>query len=123
MLSAIAYRPATGKDNEPLLRQVESGPAAKICSRDKQYCVQMIPTPGQPDESTLRVSAGGTILAEFKTFGYLLDVFSAPTQRMWRSTIDGQTLAIIYGSLYCEMVRQLKCQTISQTMPERKNRA
>ena len=76
----------------------------------------MIPTPGQPDESTLRVSAGGTILAEFKTFGYLLDVFSAPTQRMWRSTIDGQTLAIIYGSLHCEMVRQLRCQTISQTM-------
>ena len=78
MLSAIAYRPATGEENEPLLKQGESGPAAKVCSRDKQYCVQMIPTPGQPDESTLRVSAGGTILAEFKTFGYLLDVFFSP---------------------------------------------
>ena len=38
----------------------------------------MIPTPGQPDESTLRISTGGTTLAEFKTFGYLLDVFFSP---------------------------------------------
>jgi hypothetical protein len=38
----------------------------------------MIATAGHPDECTLRVSAGGKILAEFPTMGYLLDVLFSP---------------------------------------------
>src|SRR5213594_289310 len=49
----------------------ESGPPAEVCSRDKKYCVHMIPKPGHPDECTLRVSASGTTVAEFQTMGYL----------------------------------------------------
>jgi len=56
----------------------ESGPPAEVCSRDKKYCVRMIPKPGHPDECTLRVSASGTTVAEFPTMGYLLDVFFSP---------------------------------------------
>jgi hypothetical protein len=38
----------------------------------------MKPTAGRPDESTLRVSAGGKTLAELPTMGYLMDVFFSP---------------------------------------------
>jgi hypothetical protein len=41
----------------------------------------MIPTPGHPDECTLRVSASDATLAEFPTMGYLLDVSFSPDNR------------------------------------------
>src|SRR2546430_15047007 len=92
----------------------ESGPPAEVCSRDKKYCVHMIPKPGHPDECTLRVSASGTTVADFQTMGYLLDVFSVLTMHWLRSTTVVEMPVIIYGSFHCEMVASSKCQMTSQ---------
>ena len=77
-LVSIDYVRATGNQHEPSQKANESGPPTEVCSRDGKYCVHMIPTPGHPDECTLRVSASGTTLAEFPTMGYLLNVFFSP---------------------------------------------
>ena len=79
ILIGIACAHAADRQRKPPRKSGnESGPPSQICSSDGKYCVQMKPTPGRPDESTLRVSAGGKILVEFPTMGYLLDVFFSP---------------------------------------------
>ena len=79
ILACIACADGADKQRESSRKaRNESGPPSKVCSSDSEYCVQMVPTPGQPDEATLRLSAGGKTLAEFPTMGYLLDVFFSP---------------------------------------------
>jgi len=81
MLVSIAYACGAGNQHESSEKANESGPLAQVCSRDNKYCVHMIPTPGHPDECTLRVSASGTTLVESPTMGYLLDVFFSPDNK------------------------------------------
>ena len=81
MLVSIAYARGAGNQHESSEKANESGPPAQVCSRDNKYCVHMIPTPGHPDECTLRVSASGTTLVESPTMGYLLDVFFSPDNK------------------------------------------
>lgn len=79
ILVSIACAHGAGKQRERSRKASNtSGPPSRVCSRDSKYCVDMIATAGHPDECTLRVSAGGKILAEFPTMGYLLDVFFSP---------------------------------------------
>lgn len=59
----------------------ETGTPSEVCSSAKHYCVRMVPTPGHPDECTLRISARGSKMAEFPTYGYLLDVFFSPDNK------------------------------------------
>lgn len=75
---ALAHVRGAEKQHTHLSKGNESGPPEEVCSPDNKYCVRMVPKPGQPDECTLRVSASGKTLAEFKTMGYLLDVFFSP---------------------------------------------
>ncbi len=55
-----------------------SGPPTEVCSADKKYCVRMIEIPHHADECRLRVSANTRTIAEFPTFGYLLDALFSP---------------------------------------------
>jgi len=74
-------------------------PPAKLCSKDNHYCVAIVER-SLPDKSlkgrissdypetedrTLVLSANGSVLAEYPTFGYLLGVF-------WSS--DGKYVAV-----------------------------
>ncbi len=78
VLLLLSIADARGAGNQSSQKANEPGPPAEVCSRDNKYCVHMIPTPGHPDECTLRISASGTTMAEFPTMGYLLDVFFSP---------------------------------------------
>lgn len=79
ILACVASTDGADKQRESSHKaKNESGPPSKVCSSDSKYCVQMVPTAGHPDESTLRLSAAGKTLAEFPTMGYLLDVFFSP---------------------------------------------
>jgi hypothetical protein len=80
-LASVASAGATPKRHGTAQNSSESGPPSEVCSTDKRYCVQMIPTPSHPDECTLRISAAGSKLAEFPTFGYLLDVLFSPDNK------------------------------------------
>jgi len=81
VLLLLSIADARGAGNQSSQKANEPGPPAEVCSRDNKYCVHMIPTPGHPDECTLRVSASGTTLVESPTMGYLLDVFFSPDNK------------------------------------------
>ena len=79
ILIGIAFADAADRQHKASQKSNnESGPPSQACSSDSKYCVRIKPKAGQPDECTLRVSAGGKVLANFPTMGYLLGVFFSP---------------------------------------------
>jgi hypothetical protein len=61
--------------------QTEWKPSTELCSADHEYCVKIVAETQDLDHRTLSVSSKARVLAQFPTFGYLMDAFWSPDNK------------------------------------------
>ncbi len=61
--------------------QTEWKPSTELCSADHTYCVKIVAETQDSDHRKLIVSSKGRVLAQFPTFGYLMDAFWSPDNK------------------------------------------
>jgi lipoprotein NlpI len=66
---------AAGKESSV---QTEWKPSTELCSADHQYCVKIAAKAQDLDHRKLIVSSKARVLAQFPTFGYLMEAFWSP---------------------------------------------
>src|SRR5260370_37116359 len=69
---------AAGKESSA---QTEWKPSTELCSADREYCVKIVAKAQDLDHRELIVSSKARVLAQFPTFGYLMDVFWSPDNK------------------------------------------
>jgi lipoprotein NlpI len=61
--------------------QTEWKPSTELCSADHEYCVKIIAKAQDLDHRELIISSKTRVLAQFPTFGYLMDAFWSPDNK------------------------------------------
>jgi len=61
--------------------QTQWKPSTELCSADHTYCVKIVAETQDSDHRKLIVSSKGRVLAQFPTFGYLMDAFWSPDNK------------------------------------------
>src|SRR5260370_21111358 len=56
-------------------------PSTELCSADREYCVKIVAKTQDLDNRDLIVSSKARVLAQFPTFGYLMDAFWSPDNK------------------------------------------
>src|SRR5260370_708491 len=56
-------------------------PSTELCSVDHKYCVKIVAKAPDSDHRKLIVSSKARVLAQFPTFGYLMDAFWSPNNK------------------------------------------
>lgn len=69
---------AAGKQSSA---QTEWKPSTELCSVDHKYCVKIVAKAQDSDHRELIVSSKTRVLAQFPTFGYLMDAFWSPDNK------------------------------------------
>ena len=69
---------AAGKESSA---QTEWKPSIELCSADHEYCVKIVAKAQDLDHRELIISSKTRVLAQFPTFGYLMDAFWSPNNR------------------------------------------
>src|SRR5206468_4133814 len=69
---------AAGKESAA---QTEWKPSTELCSADHKYCVKIVARAQDLDHRELIVSSKARVLAQFPTFGYLMDAFWSPDNK------------------------------------------
>jgi len=69
---------AAGKESSA---QINWKPSTELCSADHEYCVKIVAKTQDVDHRELIVSSKTRVLAQFPTFGYLMDAFWSPDNK------------------------------------------